>query len=189
MIARKLRDKGRQIAAHLLEASADDIEFEAGRFFVKGSSERAKTIQDVAFAAYTNLPDGMEAGLEGVTYYDPPNMTFPFGTYVVVVEVDRGTGEWKPIKVVAVDDCGVRINPMIVEGQITGGLTELRHRGDSRSRSTRTATASARTHRLPDPDVVGDARVRPRRADHPVAAPPRSARRPESRQRSGRRRT
>ena len=84
VIARKLRDKARAIAAHLLEASADDIEFEAGRFFVKGSPEQAKTIQDVAFAAYTNLPDGMEAGLEGVTYYDPPNMTFPFGTYAVV---------------------------------------------------------------------------------------------------------
>ena len=124
VISRKLRDKAREIAAHLLEASADDIEFEAGRFFVKGSPERAKTIQDVAFAAYTNLPDGMEAGLEGVTYYDPPNMTFPFGTYAVVVEIDRGTGQWKPIKVVAVDDCGVRINPMIVEGQIMGGLTE-----------------------------------------------------------------
>jgi carbon-monoxide dehydrogenase large subunit len=124
VIARKLREKGREIAAHLLEASADDIEFEAGRFFVKGSPERAKTIQDVAFAAYTDLPDGMEAGLEGVTYYDPPNMTFPFGTYAVVVEVDRGTGQWRPIKVVAVDDCGVRINPMIVEGQIMGGMTE-----------------------------------------------------------------
>jgi carbon-monoxide dehydrogenase large subunit len=124
VISRKLREKGREIAAHLLEASAEDIEFEAGRFFVKGSPERSKTIQDVAFAAYTNLPDGMEAGFEGVNYYDPPNMTFPFGTYAVVVEVDRGTGQWKPTKVVAVDDCGVRINPMIVEGQIMGGLTE-----------------------------------------------------------------
>src|SRR5215510_272678 len=124
VISRKLREKAREIAGHLLEASADDIEFEAGRFFVKGSPEQAKTIQDVAFAAYTNLPDGMEAGLEGVTYYDPPNMTFPFGTYAVLVEVDRGTGQWKPLRVVAVDDCGVRINPMIVEGQIMGGLTE-----------------------------------------------------------------
>ncbi len=124
VISRKLREKAREIAAHLLEAYADDIEFEAGRFFVKGSPESAKTIQDVAFAAYTNLPEGMEAGLEGVTYYDPPNMTFPFGTYAVVVEVDRGTGQWKPLRVVAVDDCGVRINPMIVEGQIMGGLTE-----------------------------------------------------------------
>ena len=89
----------------------------------EGPPERRRRSR-TSFAAYTNLPDGMEAGLEGVTYYDPPNMTFLFGTYVVVVEVDRGTGEWKLIKVVAVDDCGVRINPMIVEGQITGGLTE-----------------------------------------------------------------
>jgi carbon-monoxide dehydrogenase large subunit len=124
MIARRLRDKAKEIAAHLLEASADDIEFEAGSFFVKGSPEPSKSIQDVAFAAYTNLPDGLEAGLEGVTYYDPPNMTFPFGTYAVVVEIDRGTGQWRPVKVVAVDDCGVRINPMIVAGQIMGGLTE-----------------------------------------------------------------
>jgi carbon-monoxide dehydrogenase large subunit len=82
------------------------------------------TIQDVAFAAYTNFPDGLEPGLEGVHYYDPPNMTYPFGTYIVVVEVDTATGEWKVERVVAVDDCGVRINPMIVEGQIMGGLTE-----------------------------------------------------------------
>jgi carbon-monoxide dehydrogenase large subunit len=124
VISRKLRDKGREIAAHKLEASPDDLDFEAGRFFVKGSPERGVTIQDVALAAYTDLPDGMEAGLEGVHYYDPPNMTFPFGTYAVVVEVDRGTGQWKPLRVVAVDDCGVRINPMVVEGQIMGGLTE-----------------------------------------------------------------
>jgi aerobic carbon-monoxide dehydrogenase large subunit len=124
MVARKLRDKAQAIAAHLLEASPDDLEWEQGRFVVKGAPEKAKTIQEIAFAAYTDLPDGMEAGLEGVHYYDPPNMTFPFGTYAVVVEVDRGTGEWKPTRVVAVDDCGVRINPMIVEGQIMGGLAE-----------------------------------------------------------------
>jgi carbon-monoxide dehydrogenase large subunit len=124
VISRKLRDKARALAAHLLECAPDDLEWERGRFFVKGAPERSKTIQDVAFAAYTNLPDGMEAGLEGVHYYDPPNMTYPFGTYGVLVEIDRGTGQWKPLKVVAVDDCGVRINPMIVEGQIMGGLTE-----------------------------------------------------------------
>jgi carbon-monoxide dehydrogenase large subunit len=124
VISRKLRDKARAIAAHLLECAPDDLEWEQGRFVVKGAPERTKTIQDVAFAAYTNLPDGMEAGLEGVHYYDPPNMTFPFGTYGVLVEIDRGTGQWKPLRVVAVDDCGVRINPMIVEGQIMGGLTE-----------------------------------------------------------------
>jgi carbon-monoxide dehydrogenase large subunit len=124
MVSRKLRDKAKKIAAHLLEASEADIEFDHGKFFVRGSPSKSKTIQDVAFAAYTNLPDGLEAGLEGVTYYDPPNMTYPFGTYLVVVDIDRGTGQVKVRRVVAVDDCGVRINPMIVEGQIHGGLTE-----------------------------------------------------------------
>ena len=124
VVSRKLREKAKQIAAHLLEANPEDIEFERGKFFVKGAPDVSKTIQEVAFAAYTNLPDGLEAGLEGVTYYDPPNMTFPFGTYAVVVSIDKGTGEVKVRKVVAVDDCGVRINPMIVEGQIHGGLCE-----------------------------------------------------------------
>jgi len=124
MVARRIREKAVKLAAHLLEAAEEDIEYEAGTFFVRGAPENAKTIQDVAFAAYTNFPDGMEAGLEGVYYYDPPNLTFPFGTYAVVVEVDVDTGVWKVRRVVAVDDCGVRINPMIVEGQIHGGLTE-----------------------------------------------------------------
>jgi aerobic carbon-monoxide dehydrogenase large subunit len=122
--ARKVRDKARKIAAHLLEASEDDLEWSGDTFSVKGAPGRAKTIQEIAFAAYTDHPEGMEAGLEATNYYDPPNMTYPFGTYAVVVEVDRGTGEWKVKKVVAVDDCGTRINPMIVEGQIMGGLTE-----------------------------------------------------------------
>src|SRR5438128_2558706 len=122
--ARKVREKARKLAAHMLEASEDDLEWSGDKFFVKGAPDRATTIQEMAFAAYTDHPEGMEAGLEAVNYYDPPNMTYPFGTYAVVVEVDRGTGEWKVQKVVAVDDCGTRINPMIVEGQIMGGLTE-----------------------------------------------------------------
>jgi carbon-monoxide dehydrogenase large subunit len=124
VVCRKLQDKARKLAAHLLEAAEDDIEVDAGRFSVRGTPDRGVSIQDVAFAAYTNMPDDLEAGLEGVTYYDPPNMTYPFGTYVVVVQVDEDTGEWKVRRVVAVDDCGVRINPMIVEGQIHGGLCE-----------------------------------------------------------------
>src|SRR2546429_4380499 len=124
VIGRRLRDKARALAAHLLEASEDDLEWERGRFFVRGSPDRAKTIQELAFAAYTDLPEGMEAGLRGGTSYAPPNITFPFGTYVVVAEVDRGTGVVSVRRVVAVDDCGVRINPMIVEGQIHGGLAE-----------------------------------------------------------------
>jgi len=124
VIARKLREKATKIAAHLLEASEDDMEWKAGTFSVKGSPGQSVTIQDVALAAYTNLPEGMEAGLEGVHYYDPPNMTYPFGSYVVVVDVDHDTGQWTVRRMVAVDDCGVRINPMIVAGQIHGGLAE-----------------------------------------------------------------
>ena len=123
MAARKVREKAKKIAAHLLEASEDDLVWEQGKFYVKGSPDRAKTIQEITFAAYTNFPEGMEGGLEAVSYYDPPNLTFPFGSYICVVDIDRGTGEVKVRRFVAVDDCGVRINPMIVEGQIHGGLT------------------------------------------------------------------
>ena len=121
--SRKIRDKARKIAAHLLEASEEDLEWEPGRFSVKGSPERGKTIQEITFAAYTNHPAGMEAGLEAVSYYDPPNLTFPFGSYICVVDIDKGTGEVKVRRFVAVDDCGNIINPMIVEGQVHGGLT------------------------------------------------------------------
>jgi carbon-monoxide dehydrogenase large subunit len=124
VIARKLRDKARKIAAYLLEASEDDLEWEPGKFSVAGDPDSSVTIQDIAFAAYTNPPPDVEAGLEGVNYYDPPNMTYPFGTYIVVVDVDPGSGQWKVRRMVAVDDCGVKINPMVVEGQIQGGLTE-----------------------------------------------------------------
>ncbi|MBV8551294.1 MAG: carbon-monoxide dehydrogenase large subunit [Acidobacteriaceae bacterium] len=124
MASRKIREKARKIAAHLLEVSEEDLEWEPGKFFVKGAPSKAKTIQDIAFAAYTNLPAGMEAGLEAVHYYDPPNLTFPFGTYICVVDIDKGTGEIKVRRFIAVDDCGNIINPMIVEGQIHGGLTE-----------------------------------------------------------------
>ncbi|MFL5721194.1 MAG: molybdopterin cofactor-binding domain-containing protein, partial [Chloroflexota bacterium] len=120
--ARKIRDKAKKIAAYLLEASEEDLEWEPGRFFVRGVPQKGKTIQEVAFAAYTNHPQGMEAGLEAVNYYDPPNLTFPFGSYIAVVDIDRGTGMVKIRRFVAVDDCGTIINPMIVDGQIHGGL-------------------------------------------------------------------
>jgi carbon-monoxide dehydrogenase large subunit len=123
MAARKVRDKAKKIAAYLLEASEEDLEWEVGRFFVKGSPDRGKSIQEIAFAAYTNHPPGMEAGLEAVNYYDPPNLTYPFGSYICVVDIDSGTGEVKVRRFVAVDDCGNVINPMIVEGQVHGGLT------------------------------------------------------------------
>jgi aerobic carbon-monoxide dehydrogenase large subunit len=123
MAARKIRDKARKIAAHLLECSEQDLVWEPGKFSVKGSPQRAKTIQEIALAAYTNLPPDLEAGLEATSYYDPPNLTFPFGSYICVVDLDRGTGEVKIRRFVAVDDCGNIINPMIVEGQLHGGLT------------------------------------------------------------------
>jgi len=123
MASRKIRDKARLIAAHLLEAAPEDLVWEPGKFSVKGAPGKAKTIQEIAFAAYTNHPQGMEAGLEAVSYYDPPNLTYPFGSYICVVDIDKGTGEVKVRRFVAVDDCGNIINPMIVAGQIHGGLT------------------------------------------------------------------
>ncbi|HZU81828.1 MAG TPA: aerobic carbon-monoxide dehydrogenase large subunit [Polyangiaceae bacterium] len=123
MAARKIKAKARKIAAHLLEVGEGDLVWNVDRFEVKGSPEKKKSIQEIAFAAYTNHPQGMEAGLEATDYYDPPNLTFPFGSYICVVDVDRGTGEVKIRRFVAVDDCGNIINPMIVEGQIEGGLT------------------------------------------------------------------
>jgi aerobic carbon-monoxide dehydrogenase large subunit len=122
MASRKIQAKARKLAAHLLEASEDDLEWEPGKFSVKGSPDRFKTIQEIAFAAYTNFPQGMEMGLEAVDYYDPPNLTFPFGSYICVVDIDKGTGQVHVRRFVAIDDCGNIINPMIVDGQIHGGL-------------------------------------------------------------------
>src|SRR2546422_365287 len=121
--ARKGRDKARQTPAQLTERARQDLEWEPGKFSVKGAPDKFKTIQDIAFAAYTNHPQGMEAGLEAVSYYDPPNLTYPFGSYIAVVDIDKGTGEVKIRRFVAIDDCGNIINPMIVEGQVHGGLT------------------------------------------------------------------
>jgi aerobic carbon-monoxide dehydrogenase large subunit len=124
MVSRKVRAKARKLAAHLLEVSEEDVEWELGRFYVRSAPDRGVSIQECAAAAYSNMPDGMEPGLENVAYYDPPNLTWPFACYIATVEVDPATGVWDVLRVVAVDDCGVRINPMIVEGQIMGGLTE-----------------------------------------------------------------
>lgn len=122
--ARKLRDKARKIAAHLLEAAEEDLVWDTDRFYVKGSPTKVKTIQELVFAAYTNHPPDMEGGFEATHYYNPPNLTYPFGSYICVVDIDRGTGQVTTRRFVAVDDCGTRINPMIVEGQIHGGLTQ-----------------------------------------------------------------
>ena len=126
MVSRKIRDKARLIAAAALEVSPDDLEWEKGRFFVKGDPEKGQTIQEIALASHgtLTLPEGVEGHLDAVAVYDPPNLTFPYGAYICVVDVDAGTGEIKLRRFISVDDCGVRINPTVVEGQIHGGLAE-----------------------------------------------------------------
>jgi len=124
--AQKIREKVIQIGAHLLEASPADVVVQGGKVFVKGVPEKAKAFGEISMAAYlaSNLPEGMEPGLEATTYYDPPNFTFPFGTHVAEVEVDPETGTIEIIGYSACDDCGRQINPMIVEGQLHGGITQ-----------------------------------------------------------------
>lgn len=122
IVSRKVREKGRKIAAHMLEAAEGDLEWTGDRFQVVGSPDRGANMEEISFAAYTNVPEGEEAGLEAVTYYDPPEMTYPFGAYICVVEIDKGTGQVRVKRFIAVDDCGVRINPMVIEGQMHGGL-------------------------------------------------------------------
>ena len=124
MAGRKIRAKAQMIAAYLLEVHEDDLEWDADRFQVKGNPERVKTMAEIAFAAYNQAIPGIEPGLEAVSYYDPPNMTYPFGAYVCVVDVDVDTGVTDVRRFYALDDCGTRINPMIIEGQVHGGLTE-----------------------------------------------------------------
>jgi aerobic carbon-monoxide dehydrogenase large subunit len=123
---RKIKDKAKALAAHLLEAAPEDIDYASGHFFVKGSPDQFKTIQDIALMANVawNMPEGMEAGLEATSFYDPPNFTFPFGAHVAVVEVDGDTGHVVLKRYVAVDDCGPQINPVIVEGQVHGGVVQ-----------------------------------------------------------------
>ncbi len=124
MAGRKIRAKAQMIAAYLLEVHDDDVEFDVDRFVIKGAPERFKTMKEIAFAAYNQAIPGIEPGLEAVSYYDPPNMTYPFGAYICVMEIDVDTGEHEIRQFYALDDCGTRINPMIIEGQVHGGLTE-----------------------------------------------------------------
>src|ERR687889_1605956 len=126
LAARKVRDKARAIAAAMLEARPEDLEWEKGRFHVAGDPSAGKTMAEIALGAHGTvaLPDGIDGNLDAEVTYDPPNLTFPFGAYICVVDVDPGTGKVKVRRFVAVDDCGTRINPMIVEGQIHGGLAD-----------------------------------------------------------------
>ncbi len=124
MAGRKIRAKAQMIAAYLLEVHDDDLEWDVDRFVVKGAPERFKTMKEIAFAAYNQAIPGLEPGLEAVSYYDPPNMTYPFGAYICVLDIDVDTGVTDIRRFYALDDCGTRINPMIIEGQVHGGLTE-----------------------------------------------------------------
>jgi carbon-monoxide dehydrogenase large subunit len=124
--AGKVKDKARRYAAHMLEASVDDIEIDGANYRVKGSPDKVKTIQEIAFALDLgfSVPDGMEPYLDETAYYDTPNCTWPFGTHIAVVEVDEETGHVDLVRYVAVDDVGNKINPMIVDGQLHGGIVQ-----------------------------------------------------------------
>ena len=166
LAVRKIRDKAKALAAHLLEASVEDMDYEDGKFFVKGSPDKAKTIQDIALMANVawDLPEGMEAGLEASTFYDPPNFVFPYGAHLAVVEVDASTGQVELTGYTALDDCGPQINPVIVEGQVHGGIVQgvgqALWEGAEYDESGQLVTGSMldyalpRADRLPDLDVI-----------------------------------
>jgi carbon-monoxide dehydrogenase large subunit len=126
LAARKVRERARLVASAMLEVAPEDLEWSKGRWAVKGDPEQGASIQEIAMAARgpIELPPGVESGLDAEAVYDPPNLTFPFGAYVCVVDVDPGTAAVKVRRFVAVDDCGTRINPSIIEGQVHGGLTD-----------------------------------------------------------------
>jgi carbon-monoxide dehydrogenase large subunit len=126
MAARKVRERARLVAAAMLEVAADDLEWTAGKWRVRGDPEQALGLPEIAMAAHSSLalPDGVEGHLDASAVYNPPNLTFPFGAYICVTDVDPATGEVSVRRFIAVDDCGVRINPMIVEGQVHRGLAD-----------------------------------------------------------------
>jgi carbon-monoxide dehydrogenase large subunit len=126
LAARKVRERARIVAAAMLEVSADDLEWTDGKWRVRGDPEQALGLAEIAMAAHSPLalPEGVEGHLDASAVYNPPNLTFPFGAYICVTDVDPGTGLVKVRRFIAVDDCGVRINPMIVEGQVHRGLAD-----------------------------------------------------------------
>ncbi|WP_406398736.1 aerobic carbon-monoxide dehydrogenase large subunit [Streptomyces sp. NBC_00879] len=126
MVSRKVRERAKIVASAMLEVNPDDLEWEKGRWFVTGDPDQGKTMAEIALAAHSNLelPEGVEGQLDATCVYNPPNLTFPFGAYICVTDVDVDTGQVKVRRFIAVDDCGNRINPMIVEGQVHGGLAD-----------------------------------------------------------------
>ncbi|MEA2457919.1 MAG: aerobic carbon-monoxide dehydrogenase large subunit [Thermoleophilaceae bacterium] len=124
--ANKVADKARRIAAHLLEAAPEDVELKDGKFQVKGSPDKGLALADISLAAYVpeNLPDGMEPGLEETSFYDPENFVWPFGAHAAIVDVDVETGKVSLVRYVCVDDCGPAINPLLIDGQVHGGVVQ-----------------------------------------------------------------
>ena len=163
---RKIKEKSKALAAHLLEAATEDIEYADGRFFVRGAPDQHKTIQDIALMANVawDMPEGMEPGLEASAFYDPPNFTFPFGAHLAVVEVDQTTGQITLTRYYAVDDCGVQINPMIVEGQVHGGVVQgvgpVLWEGAVYDDDGQLLTGTMQDYALPRADMLPDIEVR-----------------------------
>jgi carbon-monoxide dehydrogenase large subunit len=126
LAADRVKEKAKKLAAHLLEASEADLEWKDGKFFVRGSPDQSKSFGDLALMANVawNMPPGLEPGLEASAFYDPSNFVYPFGTHICTVEVDAETGQVKVLRYIAVDDCGPQINPMLVEGQVHGGVVQ-----------------------------------------------------------------
>ena len=126
VVARKVRERARIVAAAMLEVSPDDLEWATGKWQVRGDPEQARGLAEIAMAAHSalELPEGIEGHLDAKTVYNPPNLTYPFGAYICVTDVDPGTGQVSLRRFIAVDDCGVQINPMVVEGQVHGGLAD-----------------------------------------------------------------
>src|SRR6266511_3936411 len=169
----KVIDKGKKLAAHMLEAAEEDVVYENGSFHVKGSPDKAKAFGEVAFASYgMSLPPGMEQGLEAVAYFDPPNLVWPFGTHIAMVEVDAETGDAQLQKYVAVDDCGNIINPMIVDGQIHGGVAQAIAQALYEEVVYDNETGQLKTGTLLDYNIPGMGEIPIMELDHTVTPSP-----------------
>ncbi len=169
----KVIDKGKKLAAHMLEAAEEDVVFEHGSFHVKGSPDKSKAFGEVAFASYgMSLPQGMEQGLEAVAYFDPPNLVWPFGAHIAVVEVDPETGHVELQKYVAVDDCGNIINPMIVDGQLHGGVAQSIAQALYEEVVYDDETGQLKTGTLLDYNIPGIGEIPAMELDHTVTPSP-----------------